>query len=61
MVKYFFVLNIVFVPLKKSMNYKNAKSARHWSTILQEGNMAKFKTEFKFENYLLRLNAVHRN
>ena len=29
----------VFVPLKKSMNYKNAKSARHWSAILQEGDI----------------------
>jgi hypothetical protein len=40
------------------MHHKNAKCARHSETLVY---YSRFKTELKLENYLLGLNAVHRN
>ena len=60
------ILNLNFWRLLLNKDYKiNTYVYSKWFSDINNSSRgeyySKFKTEFKLENYLLRLNAVHRN
>jgi hypothetical protein len=62
MVKNILTLNFWRLLLNKDCKINIFKNGFQILTILPRGEYySKFKTEFKLENYLLLLNAVHRN